>query len=404
MNYTFNYDVSVILVNYNGKKYIDALFDSLIRLEHDDFTFEVVFVDNNSSDGSVEYLEQNYKDKCNLNIVETGENKGFAGGNNAGVAASSGRYVVLLNNDTAVDPKWLTNLYHFMQKHPECGMANSKLLFFYDFIKLTFETSDKVILNKEIRINGKEYTIDSKFCKNLLYEPDQLVCFGHTEISVPLIEGLKSQSDYQFEFEVKSTPAGSKIKCEIESVEAQSGKVLLELDNSKIQEFRYSLIQNAGSGINQDYDGFDIGFCEKDSEKYQKSYELTNGCGASIMMLREDFDKAGCFDERFFMYYEDTDLSLRIRKLGKKILFCPDSIVRHIHTGSSKEWSPFFTYHVYRNKLLMIGKNVSKKAYWKYFLQQYYLGIRHRDPMKRKGTMDSLKILRGNNDVHYEAQ
>ena len=78
MNYTFNYDVSVILVNYNGKKYIDALFDSLIRLEHDDFTFEVVFVDNNSSDGSVEYLKQNYKDKCNLNIVETGENKGFA--------------------------------------------------------------------------------------------------------------------------------------------------------------------------------------------------------------------------------------------------------------------------------------------------------------------------------------
>lgn len=403
MNYTFNYDVSVILVNYNGKKYIDALFDSLIGLEHDDFTFEIVFVDNNSTDGSVAYLKDHYEGKCNLNIVETGANKGFAGGNNAGVAASSGKYVVLLNNDTAVDPKWLTNLYHFMSDHPECGMANSKLLFFYDFIKLTFATSDKIILEKNIKINGKEYTIDNKFCKNLLYEPEQLVCFGHTEISVPLTEGLDYQSDYEIQFEVKSAPEGSEIICESEKITVKTGTNVLKLTAEQIAEWSYSLIQNAGSGINKDYDGYDIGFCEKDSEQYQKSYELTNGCGASIMMLREDFDRAGCFDERFFMYYEDTDLSLRIRKLGKKILFCPDSVVRHIHTGSSKEWSPFFTYHVYRNKLLMIGKNISKKAYWKYFLNQYYLGIRHRDPMKRKGTMDSLRILRGNHDVHYEA-
>lgn len=403
MNYTFNYDVSIILVNYNGKKYIDALFDSLIKLEHDDFTFEIVFVDNNSSDGSVAYLKSRYEGKCNLNVVETGENKGFAGGNNAGVAASSGKYVVLLNNDTAVDSKWLTTLYHFMLKRPECGMANSKLLFFYDFVKLTFATSDKIILEKNIKINGKEYTIDNKFCKNLLYEPEQLVCFGHTEISVPLIEGISYNADYQIEFQVKNAPEGSKIICESEEIVIDNGSNILKLEAKQIENWKYSLIQNAGSGINQDYDGFDIGFCEKDCEKYQKSYELTNGCGASIMMLRADFDEAGGFDERFFMYYEDTDLSLRIRKLGKKILFCPDSIVRHIHTGSSKEWSPFFTYHVYRNKLLMIGKNISKKAYWKYFLNQYYLGIRHRDPMKRKGTMDSLRILRGKQDVHYEA-
>lgn len=403
MSYTFNYDVSVILVNYNGKKYIDNLFESLIRLEHDDFTYEIVFVDNNSTDGSVEYLRENYSDRCNLNIVETGENKGFAGGNNAGVKASSGKYVVLLNNDTAVELKWLTKLYHFMLDNPECGMANSKLLFFYDFIKIQFSTTDKVIIGKDILINGKNYTIDSKFCKNLLYEPEQLVCFGHTEINIPLLEGVGVVSDYDIEFTVKGAAEGSEIKCADIATSANVGKNVLSLDSNGVEANKYSLIQNAGSGINEEYDGFDIGFCEKDSEKYNTSYELTNGCGASIMMLREDFDKAGCFDERFFMYYEDTDLSLRIKKLGKKIMFCPDSIVRHIHTGSSKEWSPFFTYHVYRNKLLMIGKNISKKEYWKYFMKQYYLGIRHRDPMKRKGTTDSYKILFKNEDVHYEA-
>lgn len=404
MSYTFNYDVSVILVNYNGRKYIDALFESLIRLKHDDFAYEIVFVDNDSTDGSVDYLKDKYADKCNLNIVETGANKGFAGGNNAGVKASNGKYIVLLNNDTAVDEKWLTNLYHFMLGNPKCGMANSKLLFFYDFITIEFNTTDKIIIEKEILINNKKYTIDSKFCKNLLYEPEQLVCFGHTQICIPLLEGVGVEADYDIEITVKSTVDGSEIKCADTVVEANLGKSKMFLSSSFVKENKYSLIQNAGSGINEEYDGFDRGFCEKDCEEYNKSCELTNGCGASIMMLREDFDKVGCFDERFFMYYEDTDLSLRIKKLGKRIMFCPDSVVRHIHTGSSKEWSPFFTYHVYRNKLLMIGKNISKKEYWKYFLKQYYLGIRHRDPMKRKGTVDSYKILFKNRDVHYEAE
>ena len=105
MSCTFNYDVSVILVNYNGRKYIDALFESLIRLKHDDFTYEIVFVDNDSTDGSVDYLKDKYADKCNLNIVETGANKGFAGGNNAGVKASNGKYIVCLlyTSDAADD-------------------------------------------------------------------------------------------------------------------------------------------------------------------------------------------------------------------------------------------------------------------------------------------------------------
>lgn len=96
------------------------------------------------------------------------------------------------------------------------------------------------------------------------------------------------------------------------------GKSKIFLSSSFVKENKYSLIQNAGSGINEEYDGFDRGFCEKDCEEYNKSCELTNGCGASIMMLREDFDKAGCFDERFFMYYEDTDLSLRIKNLVRE--------------------------------------------------------------------------------------
>lgn len=388
----YKYDVSVILVNYNGKRYIDKLFDSLIRLEHDDFRYEVIFEDNHSTDDSVEYLRNcPYARQCNLKIIESMDNLGFAGGNNLAVSQAEGKYIILLNNDTAVDPKWLSEIYHFMEEHPECGMANSKLVFFYDFVKLTFTTKDKVILDRNILINGKEYKIDNKFCKNVLCQEKEVVCFGHSEICIPLLDGTMAHT---FQMNVKEADEGSHVNvCDKEF--STDNEICVELDTNQVQEHKITLIQNAGSGVNENYDGYDIGFCEKDGEKFSKPYEINNGCGASIIMLKEDFDKCGGFDERFFMYYEDTDLSYRIKKLNKKIMYCPTSLVRHIHTGSSTEWSPFFVYHVCRNKLLFIKKNISTGKYVKYFLKQCKQAVKERNKMKLRGTFASLKLILG---------
>lgn len=399
MNY--KYDVSVILVNYNGKKYIDALFDSLCELVHDDFSFEVVFEDNASSDGSIEYLNQKeYSDKLNLRIVKSDENLGFAGGNNLGVDACEGKYIVLLNNDTKVDKYWLQNLYHFMLEHPEAVMVNSKLLFFYDFLPITFETRDKVLMDKMVELNGEDYLIDNKFCTNLLYEEDRLVCFGHSEINIPLKKGV---TDYKLKIKLQqpmvegdSILFGSEKVCQIGTTEIEINVTAEMVNNEK-----YSLVQNAGSGVNDTYDGYDIGFAKKDCEEYSKSYEINNGCGASIMMKKEDFINCGKFDEKFFMYYEDTDLSYRIKKKGGKILFCPDSIVRHIHTGSSTEWSPFFTYQVYRNKLLFVYKNISKKQFLKYYKIHKQQGVTEKNSYKTRGTKDALKIILGFKRVKF---
>ncbi len=399
MNY--KYDVSIILVNYNGKKYIDALFDSLCELVHDDFSFEVVFEDNASSDGSIEYLNQKeYSDKLNIRIVKSDENLGFAGGNNLGVDACEGKYIVLLNNDTKVDKYWLQNLYHFMLEHPEAVMVNSKLLFFYDFLPITFETRDKVLMDKMVKLNGEDYLTDNKFCTNLLYEEDRLVCFGHSEINIPLKQGV---TDYKLKIKLQqpmvegdSILFGSEKVCQIGTTEIEINVTAEMVNNEK-----YSLIQNAGSGVNDTYDGYDIGFAKKDCEEYSKSYEINNGCGASIMMKKEDFINCGKFDEKFFMYYEDTDLSYRIKKKSGKILFCPDSIVRHIHTGSSTEWSPFFTYQVYRNKLLFVYKNISKKQFLKYYKIHKQQGVAENNPYKIRGTKDALKVILGFKHIRF---
>ncbi len=389
---SYKYDVSIILVNYNGKKYIDQLFASIVKIKHEDFTFEVVFEDNHSDDDSVTYLRNSgYADKCHLKIVESEQNLGFAGGNNLGIKNAEGKYVILLNNDTAVDENWLSEIYHFIVQNPEYGMVNSKLVFFYDFIKMTFTTKDKVIIKRKIRINGIEYMIDNKFCRNALCYEKEVVCFGHTEISIPLLEQVR---DYTIDIIVKEFDEGATIDFS-EHQSMAASKMRIKLDREFIRTRQYTLIQNAGSGINENYDGYDIGFCEPDGEKFNQPYEINNGCGASIIMLKEDFEQCGGFDERFFMYYEDTDLSYRIKKLGKKIMYCPTSVVRHIHTGSSTEWSPFFVYHVYRNKLLFIKKNISTKKYIKFFLKQCKQSVCEKNKVKLRGTLASLKIIMG---------
>lgn len=390
MNTNYNIDVSVVVVNYNGKKYIDELLASLQNQISKNFTYEIVFVDNNSADDSVKYIQQHWADKIkNLRVVESNENLGFAGGNNLGVKESYGKYVVLLNNDTKPNEDWLQNLYNFFINKKNIVIANSLLLFYNDYIKIKFHTQDKFFISNKIKINETEYIIDNKFCRNLLYNQDTLTCFGHSEIYIPLINGVR---DYNIELNKISGLENDKVIIG-ESEYAFSSTIKINLSKEAIDNNKKTLVQNAGSGVNENYDGYDIGFTDEYDEKYMKPYQITNSCGASMMMEKEKFIASGGFDETFFMYYEDTDLSFRARRNGGEIWYCPDSIVRHIHTGSSKEWSPFFIFHVTKNKLLFVYKNISRKLYLKLLIKQVIHSIRGRNMNVLKGSLASVKLL-----------
>ncbi|MBK8550804.1 MAG: glycosyltransferase family 2 protein [Ignavibacteria bacterium] len=116
---------SVIIVNYNGKKFLKDCFDSLMKQSFTDF--QIVFVDNNSGDGSVEFIKENYpSDK--IKIIISDKNLGFAGGNNLGYKNCEGEYIVLLNNDTTVDKDWLKNLIDCISADANIGMAQSLVL------------------------------------------------------------------------------------------------------------------------------------------------------------------------------------------------------------------------------------------------------------------------------------
>lgn len=119
--------VIVIVLNWNGAQDTLRCLDSLGRVAYP--RFEVLVVDNGSTDGSVDLLRQAYQD---VELLENHENLGYAGGNNVGIERAVARgadYVVLLNNDTVVDPGFLDTLVEGADRHPKAAFFGPKILY-----------------------------------------------------------------------------------------------------------------------------------------------------------------------------------------------------------------------------------------------------------------------------------
>lgn len=115
--------ISIIIVNWNGRKW---LHDCLFSLKGQAYKkFEVILVDNASSDDSVSYVKKNFPW---VTIIRNTTNRGFAGGNNDGLKISKGEYILLLNNDTKVEKDFLKNFIEAFDKIPNLGCVQSKLL------------------------------------------------------------------------------------------------------------------------------------------------------------------------------------------------------------------------------------------------------------------------------------
>lgn len=117
---------SIIIPNLNGRHHLD---DCLCSLRRQTFTsFEVLLVDNGSTDGSQDYVRQHFPE---VKVVELGRNLGFTGAGIAGWQASQGDFIILLNNDTEVEPNWLQAIVAAFNHHPGVGIVASKLLLFH---------------------------------------------------------------------------------------------------------------------------------------------------------------------------------------------------------------------------------------------------------------------------------
>lgn len=244
--------VSILALNWNGKKFIDPLMKSVKELVHDNFDIEFLFIDNDSSDGSAEYYTEKYCDDMTYRIVRNDKNYGYAKGNNLGMDAAKGEYIVVCNNDLILDKYSIQELLAAIES-TGAALTVPKLMF----------------LNKPGYINNAGSTLD----------PSN---------SWPVTE---------------------------------------------------------------------IGMNEKDNGQYDQMREVTAFCGACVMFTRDFLKTVGVYDDRFFMYFEDSDLSWRGQSMKNKYIYTPKAIAHHYHTGTSIEGSKKFNYFVARNRVLILLKN-----------------------------------------------
>ncbi len=140
--------VSVIVVNYNGKNLLENCFQSISQINYPNY--EVLLIDNNSTDDSIEFVKNNYSSAI---IIKLEKNYGFAYPNNVGAKNSKGELLLFLNNDTKVTPNFISEMVEVLQRDSTIAICQSMLLKtngevdssgdFVDMIGVSFSSKQK---------------------------------------------------------------------------------------------------------------------------------------------------------------------------------------------------------------------------------------------------------------------
>ncbi len=294
-----NKTVYCIIVNWNGKRDTDVCLASLAKIAKKSVDLRVLVVDNGSKDDSVSYLRKKHPW---IELLPTGANLGFTGGNNAGIAyaRSNGAGLVwLLNNDTYVDKNVLSMTKNFSDQ--SVGICGSKIYF------------------------APEHEFHHDRYKN--HERGKVIWY-----------------------------AGG----------------IVDWDN----------MYAAHRGVD-----------EVDHGQYDTKEDTPFITGCSMMIRSEVFDRIGLLDDRFYLYLEDLDYSLRAKKAGFRLVYDPSSMLWHVNAGSSgRPGNPLHEYYMTRNRLLVGFRYAPVRTKFALFRE----ALRFTSPVRRKAFFDFLLGRFGN--------
>jgi GT2 family glycosyltransferase len=365
--------VTVVVLNWNGAHLLRDCLRGLAAQDLPEGQVATWVVDNASDDGSMELLADQFPW---VRAIANDSNDGFAGGNNLALREVATPFVALINNDARPEPDWLRRLLEpFSEPGAErLGAVSAKIVFLPRFLAVelatpgfvpgTLDTRELGIRVYQVTVDGEDVT-ERVLWDRVAYGPEGegpgrfrwTRPAGMLLIPVdrdpaqegPLRLGLRVAAETTKAVELTWSGGSGSGKAEPEpvdlEVEVPSGVPLADVLN------------NAGSMVFRDGYGADRAYQELDRGQYQTREEVFAFCGGSVCFRTEALRQAGVFDDDFFLYYEDTDLSWRLRSLGWRIRYQPAAVARHIHSASSVEWSPLFVFHTDRNRLLMLTKN-----------------------------------------------
>jgi N-acetylglucosaminyl-diphospho-decaprenol L-rhamnosyltransferase len=128
-------------------------------------------------------------------------------------------------------------------------------------------------------------------------------------------------------------------------------------------------VNNAGNEVLTSGYGRDRGFGSTDVHAFSHPVDLFAWCGAAVLLRPTYLADVGLFDERFFLYYEDTDLSWRGQLRGWRYRYVPESRVRHLHSATIGAGSDLHRFYAERNRLVMLVKNAPSALAWRAVLR-----------------------------------
>ncbi len=394
--------VTVIIASHNGKKFLAGCIEAIKEtILPPGVSLQVIVVDNGSNDGTADWLKQ-------FSMVETIVSKhsmGFSQANNAARSLAQGEVVVFLNNDTRVDKNWLMRPLEILALDPEVVAVGSKLLFMHRFVRVRIvrPQGGRVLVGTRIFGNDLDNKIRWSSDASELFPINGQ--FGrwlsnsdiYLPIAIPELESELSSfptlSFLGFEGEQKTIIEISGRKQVLSAIPGIA--IIPDMQQSK----GISLVQNAGSFVRKDGSAGDVGSgIENEGSSWVIEEEVPSLCGAALIVRRSALDAVAWFPEYYGMYYEDTDLCLQLRQHGGKLIFCPDSIVNHYHTGTNREHSPHFIQNVACSSFLFTmryGSVNSIKALLRQRLRDLASECSRKDGLSLRKTCHNAHGFRG---------
>jgi GT2 family glycosyltransferase len=358
--------IRLVVLTYNGGDNVVRCFEHLHALDHPG-PIELVLIDNASSDGSGERVAERFPD---VRVVRLAENVGFPANNVALHDLEGVRYVGLVNDDAFVARGYLTPLVEALDDDPAVGAACPKIVFESRYLEAELTTTasrpgrgDPRLLG--VRLSGLLVGGDDAWARAQLTEG------GHGREQAPggsyewtaAAATLRVPVPRTAETPPKVEACLSALADREVSVVSGGRRAVLRVTPEPrwyevpIAGEPFDVVNNAGSVVRADGYSADRGFGHRDDGSYDDPCDVFAWCGGAVLLRPAYLADVGLFDEGFFLYYEDTDLSWRGQARGWRYRYVPEAIVHHLHAATTVPGSSGFAYYTERNRLLMLTKN-----------------------------------------------
>jgi GT2 family glycosyltransferase len=123
--------ISIVIVNLNGRRWLEKCLKSVMESDYPQDKLEVILVDNGSTDGSIEFVKEAWKDP-RIKIIQNKENLGWSPANNQGMKVAKGEIIVCLSNDMEVDSRWLKEIVKLIKRDPRIGIVQCNSISMWD--------------------------------------------------------------------------------------------------------------------------------------------------------------------------------------------------------------------------------------------------------------------------------